>query len=514
MAEAAGEVTDHDASKKRRRRRRLVIALIALGVVCVVVGGLIGGAYLAFSLKVHAANSRVDPAIQRALDTPPPSLSAAPGGSPANPGADAALNILLLGNDAREGVVYAPGSSDVIMILHIDRERNFLSIMSVTRDLWVSVPGYGMDRINDAYFRGGPALTIATMKQTLGVDITKYVGVGYKMFPSIIDSLGGVYIDVDRRYTDTPDWAIDLSPGYQLLAGEDALLYSRYRFDAYGNLGRMARQQRVLAAVRDQSRGWTLPMKLPGIVDTVLSSTATNLTSGELLSLGRWLVGLDGQRIKQITVWAPPQMIDGKSVIVMDQAELTKAVTDMLTPPGEDTAAASEDPAAGPGLMAASDDALRAALALPSNATVPNLEMWKSVQTTVPFVLEAPTYLPDGFAYADKWPEGSGTYPIKVGDGTKPAVRMVYRYQGGDLCLGVTATTWTDAPIAGQGTEVEHDGIVYTVVGTSDNTDHVWWKKDGVLYFISNTLMYSVSRDDLLKVAESMMAVGEPAGKQ
>jgi polyisoprenyl-teichoic acid--peptidoglycan teichoic acid transferase len=513
MAEDVGEVTDQ-GTPKRRKRRRLVIALIALGVVFVVVAGLIGGSYWAFSLKVHAANTRIDPAVQQALDTPPPSSAAPPGGSSVEPAAEPPLNILLLGNDAREGVVGGPGSSDLIMILHIDRERDFLSIMSVTRDLWVDVPGHGMDRINDAFTWGGPALTISTLKHVLGVDITKYVGVGYEMFPSIIDSLGGVYIDVDRRYTDTPYWAIDLSPGYQLLNGSDALLYSRYRFDAYGNPGRMARQQRVLAAVRDQTGGWTLPFKLPGVVDTVLSSTATNLTSGELLTLGRWLVSLDGQRIKQITVWAAPQMIDGKMVVVMDQAALAEAVTDMLTPPGEDTAAASEDPAASPVLMAASDDALRLALTVQSSATVPDLEMWKSVQATVPFALEAPTYLPDGFAYGYKRPEGSGTYPIKVGDGTKPAVRMVYRYQGGDLCLGVTATTWTDAPIARQGTEVEHDGTTYTVVGTSDNTDHVWWKKDGVLYFVSNTLMYSVSRDDLLRVAESMTPVGEPAATQ
>jgi hypothetical protein len=145
---------------------------------------------------------------------------------------------------------------------------------------------------------------------------------------------------------------------------------------------------------------------------------------------------------------------------------------------------------------------------------VPDLEMWKSVQAIVPFVLEAPTYLPDGFACGYKRPEGSGTYPIKVGDGTKPAVRMVYPHQGGDLCLGVTATTWTEVPIAGQGTEVEHDGTVYTVVGTSSSTDHVWWKKDGVLHFVSNTLMYSVSRDDLRRVSESMTPVGEPAAAQ
>ena len=101
-------------------------------------------------------------------------------------------------------------------------------------------------------------------------------------------------------------------------------------------------------------------------------------------------------------------------------------------------------------------------------------------------------------------PEGEGSYGIKVGDGTKPAVRMVYQYLKTDLCLGVTATTWTDAPIASDGVEHQHNGVTYTVVGTSGNVDHIWWEKGGVLYFISNTLMYTVSEQDLLKIAESM----------
>jgi hypothetical protein len=85
---------------------------------------------------------------------------------------------------------------------------------------------------------------------------------------------------------------------------------------------------------------------------------------------------------------------------------------------------------------------------------------------------------------------------------------MLYRYRSSDLYVGITATTWTDAPVAGRGDEVESNGVVYTVVGTSGKVDHIWWKSDGVLYFISNTLMHTVERDELLRMAQSMTPVG------
>jgi hypothetical protein len=86
---------------------------------------------------------------------------------------------------------------------------------------------------------------------------------------------------------------------------------------------------------------------------------------------------------------------------------------------------------------------------------LPDAAMWRTAQTSVPFVLQAPTYIPKGFDYVYKMPQGSGTYGIRVGGGTRPAVRMVYRYRSSDLYLGVTATTWTEAPVAARGEEVE-----------------------------------------------------------
>jgi hypothetical protein len=201
-------------------------------------------------------------------------------------------------------------------------------------------------------------------------------------------------------------------------------------------------------------------------------------------------------------------MIDGKAVIVAEQDALKDAIADLLTPPDASppTAVLGGDRLLAAGTAGGGDFALL--LAAPAtSATLPDLAMWRSAQKNVAFPLQAPRFIPEGFSYVSKMPARDGTYDITVGDETRPAVRMIYRRGNSDDYLGITATTWTDAPLASKGKEVAHDGVVYTVVGTSGKVDHIWWKKDDVLYFISNTLMYTVGRDDLLAMAESMTPV-------
>jgi hypothetical protein len=128
----------------------------------------------------------------------------------------------------------------------------------------------------------------------------------------------------------------------------------------------------------------------------------------------------------------------------------------------------------------------------------------------------APGYLPEGYAYVDRNPVTGGAYDIVADGGTKPAIKMVYRLTRGgeatDQYLGIMETDWLDAPAASEGrSQVVSNGITYTIVGTSQNTERVWWISNGVLYWVSNTLSYVLNAKELLKVAESMIVISSGA---
>jgi LCP family protein required for cell wall assembly len=128
----------------------------------------------------------------------------------------------------------------------------------------VEVPGHGFHKVNAAYAFGGAALAIETVQNLTGVDVDHYLEIDFSAFKDITDSVGGVYVDVDRRYYyDGLDYEnIKLAPGYQLLSGDAALDYVRFRHDQNTDFGRLERQQRFLRAMREQAMGWDLPLKV------------------------------------------------------------------------------------------------------------------------------------------------------------------------------------------------------------------------------------------------------------
>ncbi len=162
------------------------------------------------------------------------------------PESPSAMNLLILGSDRREGEEGEPSRSDTIILVHVDPDQDYLSVLSLPRDLRVDVPGYGLNKINYAFAAGGAALTIQTVEQLTGVDINHYLEVDFNAFCDITDALGGVYVDVDQRYyNDNPTYElINLAPGYQLLNGDDALDYVRFRHDLNLDFGRMEGSRR------------------------------------------------------------------------------------------------------------------------------------------------------------------------------------------------------------------------------------------------------------------------------
>lgn len=257
-----------------------------------------------------------------------------------------ALNILVLGSDSRdpEGEYY--GRSDTLMVVHVDPEEDFVSVLSIPRDLRVDVPGYGKQKINAAFAQGGPALTVRTVQRNMAIDLDHYVHVDFEGFKDITKALGGIYVDVDRRYyyAGNAYERIDIRPGYQALSGENALDYVRFRHDQNADFGRMERQQLFLRAAREQALRWSKAHKVPKLMDILVKHMSTDIGLTEALKYAYWGVRLGSGRIKQVKIDAYTAEIGDASYVLTREGAVSAAIKEMATPPEEQVASTgSED---------------------------------------------------------------------------------------------------------------------------------------------------------------------------
>jgi len=162
--------------------------------------------------------------------------------------------ILVLGTDRRPGET-GPVRSDTLLLVAIRPETPKVALLSIPRDLYLDIPGYGQNRVNTALFFGGPALAKQTIAANFGVPVDRWVQVDFSGFRALVDAAGGVDIDVPRRIVDnaypTENYGtmrIEIPAGHQHMDGETALRYVRTRHDA-SDFERAARQQQVVLAL-------------------------------------------------------------------------------------------------------------------------------------------------------------------------------------------------------------------------------------------------------------------------
>ena len=162
------------------------------------------------------------------------------------------ITALLIGSDHRgDGATGQNGLSDTLMLARLDPAHHMVSLLSIPRDLWV--PSLGA-KINSAYSEGGDARSLETVESVTGVKPNYLLNVDFAGFQRLVDTLGGIYVNVDQYYYNplaqsqyTGFSAIDVKPGYQRLSGADALAFSRYRHTD-DDFHRQARQQMFLRA--------------------------------------------------------------------------------------------------------------------------------------------------------------------------------------------------------------------------------------------------------------------------
>ena len=279
-------------------RGRRVFDYLALGIVCVSLVAFYAAAYrgsvpwAGLAAKIFAPIANAPLLGSPGGETPPPAWTG-----------NERLNVLLLGIDSRPGDT-STQNTDTMIVLSLDPLNKTAAMLSIPRDVYINRPGMLTDKVNAAYALGGPDLAKRAVEDLLGIHINSYALVDFDAFTKIVNSVGGVIVDVKRPLRDesypTPDYGVerlDITAGPQLMDGALALHYARSRHDS-NDYSRAVRQQQVLSALRQRLVEGDLFRSLPAIVDNVGSAVQTNFDPANVLPLARFGSGIDGSAIR------------------------------------------------------------------------------------------------------------------------------------------------------------------------------------------------------------------------
>ncbi|MDQ3476837.1 MAG: LCP family protein [Actinomycetota bacterium] len=246
--------------------------------------------------------------------------------TPAEKAGEAPLTFILVGSDSRDPAAEGPPTarSDVIMLMRISADRQHVQFISIPRDSWVPIPGYGLNKINAAYAFGGPSLLIQTVEGVTGTRIDHFAAIDFAGFKEITDALGGVDVQVAET---TSQGGVTFTAGLNHLNGEEALVYVRQRKGLPGgDLDRVQRQQNYLRAILGTVFQQNMLSDLGSTDELLIALTDSisvdeNLTDTEMLSLAYSLRGLNRNSLNFLTAPVAGLGREGsQSVVYLDTA--------------------------------------------------------------------------------------------------------------------------------------------------------------------------------------------------
>jgi polyisoprenyl-teichoic acid--peptidoglycan teichoic acid transferase len=458
---------------------------------------------IANALQKHSVIEGVDPFLTRTTSSGP-------------------QTILILGSDKRNQEISGKfGLSDTTMLLRLDPDRDAIALLSLPRDLKVSIPGVGVSKLNDAYAYGGPKLTLRTVKQLTGLQINHLVNVDFTGFARAVNAIGCVYVDVDHRYfhlntvngTSADDYAeINLQPGYQALCGFDALSFARYRHTD-NDIVRSARQQAFLREARAKVPPERLIEDRKKLVKIFTTYTSSDIGSAEeMLRVLRLFFDLRGAQIKEIHF----QGHLGPSYVTASPEEIQTAVNQFL---GSESTPGPQGSTAKPDQKVIPEQAPDATKATPAAPKKRAAEATNLVDTTYGKQLaqaikgrklKVPVYYPTRLEVGSDYAQKPRAYKINgKGDESPPhSERAAYKWVFslptiGDY-YGFEGTRWKDPPILDNPTDEKTIGDRdYKLYYDGDRLRMVAWQTGQGSFWLSNSYIETVSNADMLKIAQS-----------
>lgn len=288
-----------------------------------------------------------------ATPTPTPALVVHPEATvvaaptpPAGRRIDTTFNVVLLGSDRRQSV-HTVWRTDTIMLFFVDMARREVAVASIPRDTYVTIPGYGKQRINVVdYFGeagvvkaegGGPGLLRKVFWENFHVRVDRYVRIDLEGFAKVVDVLGGV--DVDIACPRTVTWGGEtyyFAKGRQHLSGPELIIYVRARQET-SDIDRIRRQQRAILAMRERARELNLLPRLPQLLIALRQSVQTDLSIGEMWQLGRLAMDIPVDQVHGLVIGYPlvrgAVTPAGESVLVPDLPGIQKALENVFAQP-------------------------------------------------------------------------------------------------------------------------------------------------------------------------------------
>ncbi|MCY6354624.1 LCP family protein [Clostridium sp. ZS2-4] len=251
-------------------------------------------------------------------------------------------NILLIGSDARS--LNEKSRSDAIMILTIDSIHKKLKVTSILRDTYVKIPGYGEEKINHSFNYGGPELLLKSIENNLSIKLDKYVIVNFFGFKDLINSIGGLDIDIKPEevkesnkimleLNEDPSNLIKNS-GLQHFNGQQVLAYSRIRHVGNGCYDRTHRQRHVVSLIINKLTD-TPVIKYPVVASKLLPYVKTNIDISEILNYAYTVYQIKNFTPEQLqiplTELSYAQLLSIKGwVLLMDKYQNAKILNDFI----------------------------------------------------------------------------------------------------------------------------------------------------------------------------------------